>query len=250
MKNLKEKAKNLRTQVLNLALETGGGHLGGSFSQIEIMVGLFEKVMDEKDKFVLSKGHAPYPLYILLREKGLNPKITDHPDIDEENGINITSGSLGHGLPIAVGMALARKFKKKKGKIFVLVGDGELQEGTTWESLNIAVCQKLHNLVIIVDHNKLQALEEVCNVVESKNFKKVFSSMGCKTVEVDGHSFEELIPAFKKNHKDKPLFILAHTVKGKGVKCMENVAMWHAKRIEELCEKDIGEIFKEIQKGI
>ena len=250
MKYLEEKAKYLRRDVLKLALEEGGGHLGGSFSQIEIMVSLFGKIMSEEDKFILSKGHASSPLYVLLREKGLNPKISTHPDIDEKNGIVCTTGSLGHGLPIAVGMALARKFKDKTGKIYVLMGDGELQEGTTWEALNIAVFQKLDNLVIIVDNNKLQALEEVSNVVNFKNLKKVFTSMGCKTVEVDGHSFEELIPAFEKKHKNKPLLILANTVKGKGVKCMENVAMWHAKRIEELCSEEIEDIYNQVEKGI
>src|SRR4030042_2602648 len=127
MINLEKKAKELRRKVLDLNVEYGDAHLGGSFSEIEILVSLFETILKKEDKFILSKGHCPYPLYILLREKGYNPKISAHPDLNAENGIYATTGSLGHGLPIGVGMAFARKFKKQDGKIYVLMGDGECQ---------------------------------------------------------------------------------------------------------------------------
>ena len=159
MKDLEKKAKELRKKTLDLAVEKGEGHLGGSFSEIEILISLYKEVLKDEDKFILSKGHCCYPLYLLLKEKGLNPKTSPHPDIDIENGINCTTGSLGHGLPIGVGMAFARKIQKKSGRIYVLMGDGECQEGTTWESSLIASQHKLTNLTVIIDHNKLQALD-------------------------------------------------------------------------------------------
>ena len=149
--DLTERGKELRKKVIDLGLEKGDAHLGGSFSEIEILIALFDIVLKEEDKFILSKGHACHPLYILLRERGCNPKISGHPDICETEGLFCTTGSLGHGLPIGVGMAFARKKLNKEGKIYVLMGDGECQEGTTWESSLIANHHKLDNLVVIFD---------------------------------------------------------------------------------------------------
>ena len=155
---LKKKALKLRQKTFNAFIEKGEAHLGGSFSMIEILLAIYEIILKKNDKFILSKAHASFPLCLLLREKGFNTKIKTHLEIDEKNGINCTTGSLGHGLPIATGMAFAKKKLKKKGKVFVMISDGECQEGTTWESLLIAAKHKLDNLVIIVDYNKLQAL--------------------------------------------------------------------------------------------
>jgi transketolase len=226
---LTEKAKKLRRDVLTLTMEQGEGHLGGSFSEIEILISLYSLIMKKEDKFVLSKGHACYPLYILLREKGCNPKICGHPDLDIGNEIHCTTGSLGHGLPMGIGMALARKIVNRTGKIFVLMSDGECQEGTTWESSLIASHHKLDNLTVIIDHNKIQALDRIENVLSLGNLKNKFESFGLHVSEVDGHSFKELVTVLKKEIKGKPHVVIAHTVKGKGVSFIENDPKWHAR---------------------
>ena len=226
---LTQRGKELRKKVLDLALKTEDGHIGGSFSEIEILIALFDEVLTDEDKFILSKGHACYPLYILLMEKGLSPKICGHPDIDCNNKLFCTTGSLGHGLPIGAGMALARKIKKTPGKIYVLMGDGECQEGTTWESSLIINHHNLNNLVVIVDHNKLQALGEVEKVLGFKNLKSKFESFGWQVSEVDGHDIEEVTCVLRKE-VGKPHLILAHTVKGKGASYMENNPLWHGRR--------------------
>ncbi len=229
---LERKAKKLRKNVLDLALKTeGDGHLGGSFSEIEILISLYKQVMKSNDKFILSKGHACYPLYVLLKEKGYNPKISGHPDIDEKNGICCTTGSLGHGLPIGVGMALARKLSKKNGRIYVLMGDGEIQEGTTWESSLIASHHKLDNLTVIIDHNKLQALEPIEKVLSLGNLKNKFQEFGYNVLEINGHSFLEIVNALKLKSEKKPQMIIAHTIKGKGVSYMENDPKWHGRKV-------------------
>ncbi|MGE4554832.1 MAG: transketolase [Candidatus Paceibacterota bacterium] len=231
IKKLEQKARKLRRDVLDLALEKGDGHLGGSFSEIEILISLYQKILRDIDKFILSKGHSCYPLYILLQEKGFQPKISGHPDIDEKNGIWCTTGSLGHGLPIGVGMALSRKLMNKKGKIYVLLGDGEIQEGTTWESSLIATHHKLDNLVVIIDKNNLQALDSIKNVLYLKNFKEIFQELGYYVIEINGHSFPEIIKALKTKVSGKPILIIANTIKGKGVSFMENDPKWHARQI-------------------
>ena len=228
---LEEKAKNLRREVLDLSLETGETHLGGCFSEIELLISLYDRILKKEDKFILSKGHCAHPLYLILREKGYNPKISTHPDIDEANGIYCTTGSLGHGLPIGIGMAMARKFKKQPGKIYVLVGDGECQEGTTWESSLIASQHKLDNLVLIVDHNKIQALDKIENVLSINNLAKKFDAFGFYASEINGHSFPEIINAFNEpDNCGKPRAIIAHTTKGKGVSYMENNPEWHGRK--------------------
>ena len=152
------KAKKLRQDTFKAFIEHNEAHLGGSFSVIELLITLYEVVLKEDDKFILSKAHASFPLCLILKEKGYNPSLTTHLELDPENGMHCTTGSLGHGLPIATGMALARKRLNIKGKIFVMISDGECQEGTTWESLLIGAKHCLDNLVVLVDNNKIQAL--------------------------------------------------------------------------------------------
>ena len=130
LEKLKIKAQNLRKKTFLAFLKKGEAHLGGSFSMIEVLVLLYEKILKKKDKFILSKAHASFPLCILLQERGLKPKLKTHLEIDKKNGIHCTTGSLGHGLPIATGMAFARKKMKLNGKIFVMISDGECQEGS------------------------------------------------------------------------------------------------------------------------
>ena len=230
IKILKEKARNLRIKTFDMALELGEGHMGGSLSEIELLISLYDFILKKEDKFILSKGHACLPLYSLLSEKGFSPKITPHPDLDEKNGIYCTTGSLGHGLPIGVGMAFARKIKKKPGKIFVLISEGDCQEGTTWESSLIASKYKLDNLVVIIDHNKVQALDRVDDALPLGNLKAKFQEFGFHVVEINGHNFEEIIPALQTKVIEKPFLIIAHTIKGKGVSFMEDNPEWHGKR--------------------
>jgi transketolase len=226
---LKEKAKNLRLKVLDLSLETKEAHLGGCFSEIEILIALYDEILKKEDKFILSKGHCSHPLYLLLRERGYTPKISIHPDIDIENGIYCTTGSLGHGLPIGVGMAMARKIQKKEGLIYVLMGDGECQEGTTWESVLIASKHRLNNLRVIIDYNKVQALDKLEDVLPLENLAAKFRAFNCDVSEIDGHSFTEIISAFNMNY-EKPGVIIANTIKGKGVSYMEGNPEWHGRK--------------------
>ena len=128
--------------------------------------------LTKKDKFILSKAHASFPLCLILKNKGLKTKLKTHLELDEKNGIFCTTGSLGHGLPIATGMALSRKLSNNSGKIYVMISDGECQEGTTWESLLIASKHKLNNLIILIDYNKIQALDYLEDALPLKNLKK------------------------------------------------------------------------------
>jgi len=245
-KKLIIKAKKLRQDTFNAFIEKGEAHLGGSFSMIEMLLALYEAIMKKNDKFILSKAHASFPLCILLKEKGLNPKLTTHLELDEENGINCTTGSLGHGLPIGTGMAFAKKHQRAPGKIYVMMSDGECQEGTTWESLLIAAKHKLDNLVVIIDYNKIQALSRLKDALPLKSLSKKFIAFNWDCVEVkDGHSFRSLIKSFKKkNKKGKPLAIIVNTIKGKGIKEFEDDPVWHARKLQgkeiEIGKKKLG----------
>jgi len=234
LEKLKKKAKNLRQKTFMAFIEKGEAHLGGSFSMIESLLTIYEIFLKKKDKFILSKAHASFPLCILLKDKGLNPEITTHLEIDLKNGINCTTGSLGHGLPIATGMAFSRKKQKINGKIFVMISDGECQEGTTWEALLIASKHKLDNLVIVVDYNKIQALSKLKDALPLESLSKKFKAFNCNCIEIkDGHSFKSLIKGFKKiKSSGKPNVIILHTIKGKGIKEFENDPIWHARQLK------------------
>ena len=233
-KHLQDKALKLRQDTFNAFIETGEAHVGGSFSMIEAFLVLHEEVMEKGDKFILSKAHASYPYQIYLREQGFNPKITTHLEVDEENSIHCTTGSLGHGFPMAIGMALARKKSNRSGKIYVMVGDGECQEGTTWESLLIAAKFQLDNLVLMVDYNKIQALDSVQNILPLDDLSIKFKAFNWGVKEVlDGHNFEQIISSLKTdNFEQRPLAVILHTIKGKGVKEFENSADWHARKVK------------------
>jgi len=225
-----KRAKCIRKNILDLAFKYDDGHIAPSYSCVEILVALYHKIMGEDDKFILSKGHACLALYAILQSKGFNPKISGHPDIEECEGISCTTGSLGHGLPIGLGMAFARKIQNKLGKIFVLLGDGECQEGTTWESMNLINRFSINNLVVIVDNNKFQALDSIKIIMNEISLKAKFEAFGTNVIEVNGHSFEELFDAF--NHcegNSKPCVIIANTIKGKGLSFMENIPKWHSR---------------------
>lgn len=240
---LSKRSKQLRLDILKLSKANGGYHYGGSFSCVEILLSLFDNVLKEKkDKFIMSKGHACWGFYVLLREKGLNPLLEGHPHRDIHNGVEWTTGSEGHGFPAAVGMSLAKKIKKENGEIFVLIGDGECQEGTTWESMLIASHHKLNNLTVIVDFNRIQGSGFVKDILPIDSIGEVAKSIGWMVTELDGHNIENISNSLKEK-KNKPHLIIANTVKGKGVSFMENQPKWHAnwpspeyekKAIEEL----------------
>lgn len=225
--NLEETAKRLRRETLDLAMEIEGGHLAPAFSMVEILVAL-ETVLKKGDKFILSKGHGCLSFYIALRQRGFAPTISEHPDIQVEQGIECTTGSLGHGLPIGVGMAFAKKFKKEAGRVYVLMGDGECQEGTTWESMLLASHHALDNLTVIVDNNRLQALGRIDDILSLGNLNDKFSAFGGYVLEVDGHCFPEIIDALNKE-VNKPRVIIAHTIKGKGMSFAEDIPAWHTR---------------------
>jgi len=225
-----ERSRKLRLETFDLAREYGGYHFGGALSSIEILVDLYQKILGPKDKFILSKGHSCFAWYPLLREKGYNPTISGHPDIDIENGIYCTTGSLGMGFPTGLGMALEMKKQRKKGHVYVLLGEAECQEGTTWESLLIASQHKLNNLMGIIDKNEYQGAGKVDKIISLGNLEAKLKSFGAEVRHVDGHCHEDIIENLSYFDKEKPTMIIAHTLKGKGVKFMEeDPGSWHAK---------------------
>lgn len=244
MTELNERSKQMRRDTIKLSKKWGGYHYGGSFSCVEILIVLYDQILQSEDKFILSKGHACWPYYVLLRERGLNPKLEGHPTLDERNGVYFTTGSEGHGFPAGIGMALARKMKGKPGKIYVLIGDGECQEGTTWESLLMAAHHKLDNLIVILDWNGLQGAGVVKETLPINGIGEIAGIIGWSLVEIDGHNPEEIYTALRYYETDKPLLIIAHTIKGKGVSYMENKKEWHAKWPDPEHEKQAFEDLK------
>ena len=234
---LSERSKQVRRDLIKLSKANGGYHYGGSLSCVEILIALFDdEVMKYPDEFILSKGHACWGYYVLLMERALYPKLEGHPSRDVNNGVPCTTGSMGHGLPTAVGMAMAKKIKGEEGKVYVLMGDGECQEGTTWESMLIATQHKLDNLVVIVDWNKIQGSGRLHNILDLSALAEVVKQIGWDVQEVDGHDIKELTRAIKFN-VESPNLIVADTVKGKGVSFMEDKPEWHAKWLDDEHEK-------------
>ena len=227
---LSERSKQVRREAIALSKANGGYHYGGSFSCAEILIKLFDNIMEDEDRFVQSKGHGCWVYYALLRELGFNPTLEGHPHYEPENGIHCTAGSMGHGFPVAIGMAKARKFKNDPSKVYVLMGDGECQEGTTWESLLIAGHLNLDNLVISIDNNKIQGSGWVDDIMPiEKPVAAAAKAAGWQVFEIDGHNDDLLNINF--NSQNKPILIIAHTIKGKGVSCMEGQPKWHSNRM-------------------
>lgn len=240
---LEEKSDELRRDTFNLAVEYKDMHIASALSIVDILTGLYDSVMKKEDRFILSKGHGCISFYSILRKKRYNPKIIAHPEIDIENGINCTTGSLGHGLPMGAGMAFAKKFKKEFGKIYVLIGDGECQEGTVWESLNLAAHHKLDNLVGIIDYNKIQALDWVENILSLGNLKNKIEAFDWYVSEIDGHNLYEIVNTLNKNLKYKPHMVIAHTIKGKGISFMEDDPKWQSRFPNE---EELNQAYKEL----
>lgn len=239
--------KQIRKRILELAYNAGsnGSHLGGSLSSVEILTSLFTSGLnfspfDEKrDRLILSKGHAALALYCVLESFAVLSK--EEVDTFEQNGtsffahakrnpskgIEFSGGSLSLGVSYAVGVALAAKSKKWDSHIYVIVGDGECDEGLVWEAVMSACNYQLSNMTIIVDCNRLQSDGLTCEVMNHDPLERKFEGFGCTVQVVDGHSEKELKSALCRKGVDAPNVIIAHTIKGKGVSFMENQQSWH-----------------------
>ena len=232
----------IRKSILKIANSSQCSHIGSNLSVVDLLSVLYLKFLKtKKNSFILSKGHACLALYCVLKEMGfITEKILNSFGKNDSmlmshvshkvKGIDFSTGSLGHGLPVATGAALADRINKKKTKTFVILSDGELDEGSNWESLLFSSHHKLNNLVIIIDYNKLQSIDFVKNTLNLEPLKQKFQSFGCKVVSVDGHNFKQLEKALSST-STKPLVIIANTIKGKGVSFMENSVLWHYKSL-------------------
>lgn len=263
---LQKKAIEIRKDILKMLTLAGSGHTGGSLSIVEILLVLYyykmkndpaDPALRGRDRFLLSKGHGCPALYAVLAHKGYFPKeklwtlrklgsqLQGHPQIGLP-GIEISSGSLGQGLSIANGMALAARLDKLGVKIYCLMGDGETNEGQVWEAAMTAAHYKLDNICAIIDYNKLQIDGFCCEVKDMGSYIQKWRAFGWNTIETDGHDLEEIMNALDEADgiKGMPTVVIAHTVKGKGVSFVENKVEWHgvAPKKEEyeraICELD------------
>ena len=253
----------MRKRILRLSKNAGinGSHVGGSLSMVEILTVLYSilkrdtSVLEERDRFILSKGHGALALYCILEQKGLlSPEETEtfesngtafyaHAKRNVEKGLEFSGGSLSLGISFAVGVALACRAKGIKNHIYVLVGDGECDEGHLWEAVMSAANFKLDNLTVIVDYNGLQSDGFTENIMNLSSLAQKFKSFGFHTTEVDGHSIEQLYEVFNSAFSSSPCAIIARTVKGKGVSFMENERMWHHGILtDKLYEQAVSEI--------
>ena len=266
IKELKRISNNVRIGIIDSVYNAKSGHPGGSLSIADILTVLYFNQMhiDEKnphsldrDRLVLSKGHCAPALYSVLAERGffskeelttlrhLGSKLQGHPDMKNIPGVDMSTGSLGQGLSVAVGMAIASKMDRKGCRIYCLLGDGEIDEGQIWEASMAASKNKLDNLCVILDNNGLQIDGKIEEVAGLTNIEGKFANFGFKVINVDGHNISNLIDAFDtaKQTKGVPTIIIAKTIKGKGVSFMEGKAEWHGKapKAEEY-EKAIEEL--------
>ncbi len=249
VKQLELKAKQLRKDVLEVVYESKAGHIGGSLSSLDILTTLYYGVLNvnpnepkdpDRDRFILSKGHIAESLYCVLADKGYFSKdklktyskfqstLIGHPNV-KNPGVELNTGSLGHGLSASVGIALAGKRDNKKYRVFTLMGDGEQAEGSIWEAAMAAANYKLDNLVAIVDRNGLQISGTTEEVMALNDLSGKWEKFGWNVIEVDGNNVEDLLKIFSNapQIKDKPTMVIAKTIKGKGISFMENNVKWH-----------------------
>ena len=263
---LKEKAKEIRKSIVSMITEAKSGHPGGSLSATDILTALYFSEMNVdptnpkmkgRDRFVLSKGHAAPAIYATLAEKGyfskdelmtlrkFGSRLQGHPDMKKLPGIEISTGSLGQGLSVANGMALNAKIFDENYRTYVVLGDGEIQEGQIWEAAMTAAHYKLDNLCAFLDSNNLQIDGNVTEIKGVEPLDKKWEAFGWNVIKIDGHDFEQIFSALDKARecKGKPTMIIAKTIKGKGVSFMENVCGFHgvAPTVEEL-ERALAEL--------
>ena len=249
---LKKISNEVRKGIIEEVYNAKSGHPGGSLSCADILTVLYFNQMNideekpddpNRDRLVLSKGHAAPALYSVLAQKGyfnkellqtfrkIGSNLQGHPDMNKILGVDMTTGSLGQGLSVAVGMAIASKMNSAGCRIYCIVGDGEIEEGQIWEAVTSASKYKLDNLCVILDNNNLQIDGEIEKVGGMNNITEKFLSFGFNVINIDGHNFDNIIDAFitAKQTKEKPTIIIVKTIKGKGVSFMENKATWHGK---------------------
>lgn len=252
IEELKERARQMRGHIIKMLAASKSGHPGGSLSAVDLLAYLYfykmkidpkNPKMPDRDRFILSKGHANPVLYAALAEKGyfdkelictlrqFNSILQGHPDMRKTPGVDISSGSLGQGLSVGNGMAIAAKMDQKPYRVYVLIGDGESEEGQIWEAAMTSVHYKLDNLTAFLDYNHLQIDGKIEDVKSFTNPGARFSAFGWNIIEVDGHNYTEIDNAITaaEQTKGKPTMVVMHTTKGKGISFMENQAGWHGK---------------------
>lgn len=253
--DLMEKAKRIRGDILRMLYTSQSGHPGGSLSCVEILLSLYYRIanvdpknpkMENRDRIVLSKGHACPALYAVLADKGFFPRedlwtlrqinshLQGHPDSKKTPGVDVNTGSLGQGMSIAMGIAVAAKCLKADYRIYVIIGDGECQEGLVWEAAMAASHYKLDNFCVLLDHNRLQIDGPNREVMDIGDIIKKFEAFGFDCQKADGHDVEAITAALQKQVRGKPRFICCETFKGKGVSFMEDRFGWHGKAPSEI----------------
>ena len=267
LQNLKDTARRVRRHIAKMHAVSNTSHIGSAFSSVDILVCLYFSILKinpgkphkiNSDRFVMSKGHAGSALYAVLAERGFFDKkllkhycseggiLPGHVTRGCVAGVEVSTGSLGHGLAIGAGMALAAKKDKKRHHIFVLMSDGECQEGSVWETALFARQHCLENLIAIIDYNKIQAFGRIKEVLDLEPLEAKWEAFEWSVREIDGHDFLEINSTLKKVpfEKNKPSVIIAHTVKGKGVSFMEDTLEWHYKSPNR---EELKKIFSELE---
>jgi len=250
IKNLEILANKIRNHALDMTSEGSSSHIGSVFSIADILACLYGGLMNvnpknykdkNRDRFILSKGHAGAGVYAVLAESGFfstellkthykdGSTLSGHVSHKNIPGVELSTGSLGHGLSVGVGLAISAKLDKRKNKVIVLLSDGECDEGSNWEAMMFASHHKLDNLIAIIDYNKLQSLDSIENTLNLEPLTDKLVAFGWNVIEVDGHNVEDISDSFKKASVflHKPTCIIAHTTKGKGVSFFENKVLWH-----------------------
>jgi len=250
--HLTKTSKEIRRQILKMIVKANASHIAPSYSIVELLVYLYEKVLrinpekpsdPKRDKFILSKGWGISALYSILAHKGFfdqkllesycenGSKMIGISTLNNIPGIDASTGSIGHGFPIAAGMALAMKLKKIDRRVYVILGDGECDEGSIWETALISSHYKLNNLIAFIDYNKWQSFGRTNEVLNLEPFKKKWQAFNWRVMEIDGHNFSEIASAVDKGHlsKNRPTMIIAHTIKGKGLSIIEDNNDYHYK---------------------
>ncbi len=257
IEELKLTAQCVRKMIINMIADAQCGHTGGSLSETDILVALYFKIMNidpenpgmaDRDRFLLSKGHSSPGFYSVLANRGffhtdelatfdvINSKLQGHPCMIKTPGVDFSTGSLGQGISAGIGICLGRDARKKDFNVYVLVGDGELQEGQNWEAAMYAGARKTKGLITIVDYNKVQLVSATRDILDIDPLPAKWEAFGWQTLECDGHDMAALVETFEKAKvlsQDGPVAIVAHTVKGKGVSFMEDKAAWHGRAPNE-----------------
>jgi len=270
VKELEQMAVIIRCDIIDMICTAAAGHPGGSLSAADVVTALYFRVMridpknpgwPDRDRFILSKGHACPVWYAALAERGYFDKshlktlrrmgsiLQGHPDMRKTPGIDMTAGSLGHGLPAGLGMALSGKLQQKDYHVFVVIGDGESQEGSIWEASMAAPRFKLDNLTAILDYNHLQNDDSVDDIMPIHPAVDKWQAFGWHVIDIDGHNMAQVVAALEeaKSHQGTPTMIVANTVKGKGVSYMENVCEWHGKAP---CQEEADQALEELRRCV